>query len=160
MIANLSAWFGNLSKREQVLVGVMAALLAIVILWLGIARPIESGLVNAVQRQGEALDRNAAVRMKVASLKALPRGAGARPGAPIAQLVSQSAGEGGFTLERTQEQGQGRVDIAIASIKPKALFTWLASLESQGVMVETFSAQPSGNAGAVSVQAVLKGAGQ
>ncbi|MGV3770227.1 MAG: type II secretion system protein GspM [Sphingobium phenoxybenzoativorans] len=160
MIANLAAWYKELSKREQVLVGIMAVLLAIVILWLGIARPVESGLKSAIERHGAALDRNAAVRVKVASLKALPRGAAARPAAPIAQLVSQSAGEGGFTLERTQEQGPGRVDIAIASIRPKALFTWLSSLEAQGVVVETFSAQPSGTAGAVSMQAVLKAAGQ
>ncbi|QUT07724.1 type II secretion system protein M [Sphingobium phenoxybenzoativorans] len=160
MIANLAAWYKELSKREQVLVGIMAVLLAIVILWLGIARPVESGLKSAIERHGVALDRNAAVRVKVASLKALPRGAAARPATPIAQLVSQSAGEGGFTLERTQEQGPGRVDIAIASIRPKALFTWLANLEAQGVVVETFSAQPSGTAGAVSMQAVLKAAGQ
>lgn len=160
MIANLSNWYKELSKREQVLVGIMAGLLAVVILWLGIARPVESGLKSAMERHGMALDRNAAVRVKVASLKALPRGTTARPTAPIAQLVSQSAGEGGFTLERAQEQGPGRVDIAIASIRPKALFTWLASLEAQGIMVETFSAQPSGTAGAVSMQAVLKAAGQ
>jgi general secretion pathway protein M len=160
MIANLSTWYRNLTKREQILVGIMAGLFAIVILWLGVARPVQSGLESAIARHSAALDRNATVRIKVASLKALPRGAGGRLDTPVAQLVSQSAGEGGFTLERTQEQGAGRVDIAIASVKPKALFTWLATLEAQGVIVETFAAQPSGAAGAVSVQAVLKAAGQ
>ena len=49
----------------------------------------------------------------------------------------------------------------MASVRPVALFSWLAALEAQGVRVETMSARPSPTAGSVSVQAVLvRGAGQ
>ena len=74
---------------------------------------------------------------------------------PLDQFIGQSAGEAGLTLERAQPQGADRLDLAIASVRPVALFSWLAALEAQGVRVETMSARPSPTAGSVSVQAVL-----
>lgn len=160
MMAGILSWWRELSPREQRLLGVMGVLTAIVFLWLGVARPVESGLKNARARYDEALDRNAAIRNKVAVLERLPRGAAAAPTAPVAQIVTQSAGEAGFTLERSQEQGNDRVEIAIASVRPAPLFGWITGLEAQGVTVESFSAQPAATAGSISVQAVLKARGQ
>ena len=80
---------------------------------------------------------------------------------PLDQFVGQSAGEAGLTLERAQAQGNDRMDIAIASVRPIALFSWLSTLEGQGVRVVTMSARPSPTAGSISVQAVLeRGEGQ
>jgi general secretion pathway protein M len=95
-------------------------------------------------------------------LKTLPREAAATgPTTPIDQFVGQSAGEAGLTLERAQVQGSDRMDIAVASVRPVALFAWLATLEAQGVRVDTMSARPSATAGSISVQAVLvRGTGQ
>jgi general secretion pathway protein M len=156
MIARLKNRWCGLSPREQILVGIMAVLLALVIVWLGIARPLEAAYKRAVEEHGIALDRHAAVRHKVALLKALPPDRPGGSGVPLAQMVGESAGEAGFTLERVQEQGPGRIDIAIGSVRSQAVFGWLAGLEAHGVRVETFSAQPSGMAGTVSVQAVLQ----
>ena len=84
-----------------------------------------------------------------------------RPPAPLDQLVGQGAGEAGLTLERAQAQGADRMEIAIAAIRPVALFSWIAVLEAQGVRVETMSARPAPTAGSLSVQAVLvRGSGQ
>jgi general secretion pathway protein M len=159
MMAQLSTWWAERNPRERVLVVVAAVLLAVVILWLGVARPVEAGIRSAVEAHGVAQDRNAAVRSRVAQFAKLPGAAVAAPQGALDQFVGQSAGEAGFTLERSQPQGMARVDIAIASAKPKALFGWLAALESQGVTVETLSVQPSASGGTVSVQAVLKSAG-
>ena len=53
------------------------------------------------------------------------------------------------------------MEIAIAAIRPVALFSWIAVLEAQGVRVETMSARPAPTAGSLSVQAVLvRGSGQ
>jgi general secretion pathway protein M len=138
----------------------MGLLLAVVILWLGVARPVESGLKSAIERHGAALDRNAAIRTKVAALKKLPQAAAGAPAVPVMQLVGESAGEAGFTLDRNQEQGPGRVDIAMASVRPQAFFSWLAQLEAQNIIVDSMSAQPGAGTGTISVQAVLKGRGQ
>lgn len=160
MMARIRSYWLERSPREQVMLGVMGALLAVVILWLGIARPVESALHDARERHGEAIDRNAAIRVKVKALDNLPRGQGSAPSGALDQMIGQSAGEAGFTLERVQPQGPGRVDIAIASARPTALFGWIAGLEAQGVTVETLTAQPAAVAGTVSVQAVLKARGQ
>jgi general secretion pathway protein M len=160
MIERAVTWWDGLSLRERWMVGVMLALLAVVILWLGIARPVERGLVSAQEAHEIALDRNAAIRAKVASLEKLPRRVGAGLTTPIPQLLTDSASEAGLTLDRAEDQGGGSVDIALASVKPQALFSWIAQLETQGVLVESLTAQPSATAGALSVQAVIKGPGQ
>ena len=159
MMARIKDYWAGLSQRERVLLGVMAALLAVVILWLGVMRPVDNGLRDAHMLASDALDRNAAIRAKVKQLDQLPR-AVAAPTGDLAQIVGQSAGEAGFTLERAQPQGTGRVDIAIASAKPTALFDWIAGLEGQGIVVETLSVRPAPLSGAISAQAMLKAAGQ
>lgn len=162
MMERLGTYWAERSTREQWMLGVMFALLAVVILWFGIAMPLDRAQRSARDTLNEATDRNAAVRVAVKQLKALPRNAAATgPVTPVDQFVGQSAGEAGLTLERAQAQGGDRIEIAIASVRPVALFSWLAALEAQGVRVVTVSARPSPTAGSVSVQAVLvRGEGQ
>lgn len=162
MMEAVKTLWGERSPREQWMLGVMFALLAVVVLWLGVLRPLDGAQRSARDALREATDRNAAIRAKVKLLKSLPRVAATGPSTiSVDQLVGQSAGEAGLTLERTQQQGADRVDIAIVSARPVALFSWLAVLEAQGVRVETMSARPSATAGSVAVQAVLvRGAGQ
>jgi general secretion pathway protein M len=162
MMASLKAMWAERSTREQWMLGVMFGLIAILILWFGVVRPIEVARLSARADMLTAADRNAAIRAKVAMMKRLPvRPDGAGPTVPLDQLVGQSAGEAGLTLERAQAQGNDRIDIAIAAVRPIALFSWLARLEGQGVRVETMRAHPAPTAGSVSVQAVLaRGDGQ
>ncbi|WP_176590487.1 type II secretion system protein GspM [Sphingobium sp. EM0848] len=162
MMERLGNVWGERSPREQWMLGVMFALLAVVILWLGVLRPLDMAQRSARDALRDATDRNAAIRAKVKLLKSLPRSSGAaQASVPLDQFVGQSAGEAGLTLERAQAQGTDRLDMAIASVRPVALFSWLAALEAQGVRVETMSARASPTAGSVSVQAVLvRGGGQ
>ncbi|HEX7741291.1 MAG TPA: type II secretion system protein M [Sphingobium sp.] len=162
MMEQMKRLWAERSPREQGMLGVMFALLAVVILWLGVLRPLEGAQRSARDALVEASDRNAAIRAKVKLLKTLPRtGAAASAAMPLDQLVGQSAGEAGLTLERAVAQGPGRIEIAVASVRPVALFSWLAALETQGVRVETMNARPSPTAGSVAVQAVLaRGAAQ
>ncbi|KQN00687.1 type II secretory protein PulM [Sphingobium sp. Leaf26] len=156
MMERMATYWSERSTREQWMLGVMFALLGGVILWFGVAMPLDRTQRSAREALLAATDRNAAVRAAVKQLKALPRDAAITgPTAPIDQFVGQSAGEAGLTLERAQAQGNDRIDIAIASVRPVALFSWLAMLEAQGVRVDTMSARPSATAGSVSVQAVL-----
>ena len=161
MMDAVKTMWGERSPRERWMLGVMFALLAVVLLWLGVVGPLASAQRSAREGLLAATDRNAAMRAKVKLLKTLPRGAAVRSGTAIDQMVSQSAGEAGLTLERAEAQGSARIEIAMASVRPVALFSWLVALEAQGVRVETMSARPSSTAGSVSVQAVLvRGAGQ
>ena len=154
MIARFTDYLAERSRRERWLLAIMTALFALVILWFGMIDPVERGLTDAKRAQSEALYRNAAIAMKVRALKQVPRGAA--PIGDLAQRITQSAGEAGFTLERAQPQGAGRVDIAIAAARPTALFGWIAALEGQGVIVESLSVRPAPVGGSVSAQALLK----
>ncbi|AEG48960.1 General secretion pathway M protein [Sphingobium chlorophenolicum L-1] len=160
MMERLKILWDERSSREQWMLGVMFALLAVVILWLGVLRPLDAAQRSASDALREATDRNAAIRAKVKLLKSLPRPSTATD-VPLEQFISQSAAEAGLTLERAQAHGANRLDMAIASVRPVALFSWLAVLEAQGVRVETMSARPSPTSGSISVQAVLaRGGGQ
>ena len=156
MMDNVKAAWAARSRREQWLLGVMFVLLGVVILWFGIALPVDRARHDARAAMAQAADRNAAIRAKVTALKALPANSGSSADAmPIDQYVGQSAAEAGLTLERAQAQGADRMDIAIASVRPMSFFAWVTQLEQQGVRIETMSARPSATAGSVSVQAVL-----
>ncbi|KEY98040.1 type II secretory protein PulM, partial [Sphingomonas sp. BHC-A] len=122
MMERLQALWGERSPREQWMLGVMSALLAVVILWLGVARPLDAAQRSAGDALREATDRNAAIRAKVTLLKSLPRTtATVDAGVPLEQFIGQSAGEAGLTLERAQAQGADRIDMAMASVRPVAL---------------------------------------
>lgn len=150
-----SAW-AERSPREQWMLGVMIALFAVVLLWLGVARPVDALRRTSHADMIAAIDRNAAIGAKVKVLKTLPAStASASAGAAMDQYISQSAAEAGLTLDRAQAQGADRIDVAIASVRPIALMSWLAVLEGQGVRVETIAMRPSPTAGSVSVNAVL-----
>ncbi|MDO7836108.1 type II secretion system protein M [Sphingobium sp. HBC34] len=162
MMERMAAYWNERSSREQWMLGVMIALLAATFLWFGVIVPLDRAQRGARDTLLAATDRNAAIRAAVKQLKTLPRTAPATGlAAPLDQLVGQGAGEAGLTLERAQAQGNDRMEIAIASVRPVVLFSWLAGLEARGVRVETMSARPSPTAGSVSVQAVLvRGEGQ
>lgn len=156
MMERIASLWAERSPREQWMLGVMTALLAATFLWFGVALPLDRAQRSARDDLRAATDRNAAIRAAVRELKQLPRApASTGPAAPLDQAVSQGAGEAGLTLERAQAQGDNRMEIAIASVRPVALFSWLAALEAQGVRVETMSARPSPTSGSISVQAVL-----
>lgn len=163
MIDRWKTLWSERSPREQWMLSIMFALLAIVILWAGVLLPLEAAQRSARERLRAATDRNAAIRYKVKTLKSLPKSLTLPSSETVAieQFIGQSAGEAGLTLDRAQAQGTGRIDIAIASVRPIVLFSWLATLEAQGVRTETMTARPAPTAGSVSVQAVLvRGAGQ
>src|SRR3546814_561017 len=61
------------SPREQWMLGIMFTLIAVVVLWLAVVRPIDAARASARERLLEATDRHAAIQAKVKMLKALPR---------------------------------------------------------------------------------------
>lgn len=151
------AWWSALSGRERRLVSLMLVLVGGVVLWLGVWRPVEAGIVDGWTRYGAAVDLNASVRAKLSALKKASATRG-NDGVPIGQSVAQSASEAGLTLDRSTAQGEGRLAITIGSARAGALLAWLAGLEARGVQVETISMTPGNTPGTVVVQAVLRGA--
>lgn len=153
MMQTLKFWWNGRTSRERLLLTILLGLSAAVIGWLGVYRPVEAGVRRAAIANLEAAQRYADVANKIDWLK--KTGAAARPvssSLPIDQIVGQSAGEAGFTLDRVQAQGRDRVDIAIASARSTALLGWIAALEAQGVAVDRARIAPSGTTGTISAQ--------
>ena len=134
-------WWGLRTLREQRLLLVMFALLAVTIVWLGIIRPVGDGLSGARARHGRAVVTLARVKSSAEALQAIERGAPPWLSAPLAAIVDQSASAAGFTPTAISPQDSGRVAVSIASVRPIAFFSWIATLESQGVIVERLGAR-------------------
>lgn len=155
MTERLRILWAERSPREQQMLLVMFALLAIVVVGLGIIRPligakaaaeahlervtIESGQVAAAAERLRSAQKNAPPPITVAL--------------PLA--ISQSAQAAGFTLATLDPQGEDRIGITIPSAKSPALFAWLRTLAQQGIFVERLSVR--GGAGAtLAVEATLR----
>jgi general secretion pathway protein M len=134
-------WWRERSLREQRLLLVMGALLAVTILWLGIYRPLQNGLSAARERHQEAVVRLGEVKGQAEALRSL-RGSGSRGAdGPFAAIVTASAGEAGFANATVAPQGDGRATVSIPSARPAPLLRWLAEIEAGGAIVERMSAR-------------------
>jgi general secretion pathway protein M len=157
MTERLKSWWAGRAPREQRLLLVMFALMAIVIAWLFV-RTMEDALAEARERHSRAVIEQAEVTGKVAALKAIQRGGSRRLEAPVDLVVGQSASEVGFVLSRTEAQGRDRVAITIASARPQAFFGWLNDLEGKGVFPEKLTARANSDQ-TLSIEATLRGRG-
>jgi general secretion pathway protein M len=145
VIAALRAWFDGRSLRERRMLLVMAAMIVLTILWFAIFLPISDGLSSSRTRLNDAVIRLGdaqAERDAIAELaKSRPQPI---PGA-LADYLRQSAGDAGFALSNVAPQGDDRVQIAIPTARPGALFAWIADLESAGVVVSTIEVSNNGD---------------
>lgn len=157
MIESFKDWWSKHSAAERWLIAVLGLAIAAVFLWLAVWRPVTDGLEAGWARQGAALDRYGSVRAKVAVLSK----AAAKPqrvAVPLEQLVSQSATEAGFTLDRVGSGGAG-MSVSIASAKTGPLLAWLSQIEAGGVGIQSISIVPGQTPGTVAVQAVFQDRG-
>lgn len=139
MKAQFLTWWRDRSLREQRMLLVMAALLAVTVLWLGIYRPVQNALSNARARHQEAVVRLGEVRAQAGLIKSA--GALAAPAGPLADIVNRAAAEAGFANATVAPQGDRRVSVSIPSARPGPVMTWLARLEAQGIVVERLNAR-------------------
>jgi len=156
MMDAVRIWWHNHSAGERRLMAALGIIALVIFLWLGVWRPVSSGLESGWERQGAALDRYASVRAKVAELRRRPARKPQADRLPIDQRIGQSAAEAGFTLDRATQQGAGRISVNIASARAGPLLEWIAGLEQAGVTVQTISIVPGAMEGTVAMQAVFQ----
>lgn len=133
----LLAWWTSRSAREQVLLGIMAALLAFLFAIYGVAKPMLAAQAKAEARLASAVLADEGVSRQIAALQS--RGAvtgGVAADQPLAQLVEQSASDAGFQPGTATSQGEDRVALTIPAARARPLFAWLVALEKQGVFVD------------------------
>lgn len=138
-MAGATAWWRKLTRREQLLVAIMLALLLTVGLWLGVLRPLAALREDVIARQATAATALAEVTDMSRQIRAARATAAAQ--LPLLERVRSSADAAGLTLEQLEKAGDGSVTLRIGAVRSPALLGWLADLETrQGVVVERLSA--------------------
>jgi general secretion pathway protein M len=155
MIDNARNWFAGLSQRERILVGIAGLLLAGLVGYYGVARPMFGAMTAAEERYVNSVEQQARIEAKVAALRQPADGEAVRFSGAIDAFVGQSAGETGIAVASVTPQPDNRVNMVVESAKPTALFGWLARIEREGIAVESLSANPVGN-GTISAEMTLR----
>jgi general secretion pathway protein M len=155
MIDNARNWFAGLSQREKILVGIAGLLLAGLVGYYGVARPMFGAMTAAEERYVNSVEQQARIEAKVAALRQPADGEAVRFSGAIDAFVGQSAGETGIAVASVTPQPDNRVNMVVESAKPTALFGWLARIEREGIAVESLSANPVGN-GTISAEMTLR----
>jgi general secretion pathway protein M len=131
------AWWRLRSRREQWLVGIMLALLALTLAWLLVLRPLADAVAESRERHDRAVIALADARAQSALIKRFEAVHSTAPAGPILMSVSAAAAQAGFQLARIQPEGENGVSLSLAAAKPQAFFIWLDALErEQGLVVE------------------------
>jgi general secretion pathway protein M len=159
MIDAIHQWWRDLSLREQWLVGSATALTTACLAWLLIYAPLRSALSSAKEANAIAIDRQAAIAARVATIKQLEQ-RGQQPGrtspstAEITLALSQSANERGITLSRNDPVGNSGATVAIAAARAPILSVWLAGLEADGYSLSDVSIRSNAD-GTVAMTATI-----
>lgn len=121
-LIRFDSWWGTLSRRERVLVSVMATLLAAVVLIYGVIKPIQSARAAAIADILTYETLNARI-LAAGTLTRTPMPR--RQGAPL-QIVTDSAAAMGLSVVPEATATGVRATIADASYD--TLMAWLADL--------------------------------
>jgi general secretion pathway protein M len=144
MTERFRLWFAQRSLREKRLLIVMVALAAVTLVWALIIRPVNDGLSSARERHQDAVILLADTQARVKAVAAIAQ----HPtsiAAPLDAIIRDRANEAGFALTSVTADGPNRVQIAIATARPGALFGWIAQLESGGIIVESLATADNGD---------------
>jgi general secretion pathway protein M len=128
------------TPRERWLLTVMLGLIALILAWLLILRPLGDMLSAAKARHGEAVAALAEARAEVAAIERLERRRPSTAAGPIDLAVAAEASQAGFQLSKLEPRDGDRVALAIGAARPQALFAWVAGLEARGYVVDSLSA--------------------
>lgn len=160
MTEALKIWWRGRTLREQRLLLAMFALLAVLLLWLLIVRPVGDALSRARERYSDAALALAEARAQARLIGQLERSAPAGPHEPIEALVSRSATEAGFPIASLNREGVNQATLVLASVRPQAFFGWVGQMETgRGLIVERLNASTNSDR-TLSVQITFRSRGR
>ncbi len=144
-MAQLRVWFALRSPREQRLLLVMLALLAVTIVWAAIILPLTIGISSARSRHDAATTLLAETEGRVRAVKELEQDRPAALGGPLDEIIRNRANEAGFALANVSRVGDNGVQIGIGSARPGPLLRWIAGLEDDGILTDTLTLTDNGD---------------
>lgn len=137
MMAIFTPWWNDRSPRERVLLAIMAALLAALLLWLGVLRPLAAAREQASRDASAAAERHAQAQSLVAAIRARP----AASGASVLDMLNRRLAEAGLQAARLEAEGPGQAVVEIAAVNGRLLLGWASGLEARdGLVIEELEA--------------------
>lgn len=129
LLARAYGWWDGRTVRERRLLMVMAVLVAAVLTWLLIVRPVQAWQAGAADRRFEAEQTLNEVRTGLRVIA--PSSAAAAPANAegLEPLVRRTAEAAGLTVVTTMAPGGG-LGIQMSQAPGRETFAWLAALEA------------------------------
>lgn len=123
-------WWTDLSARERLMIMIAAGLAGLLLLSLGIIRPLADFRSDAARKAASARDgyelTAAAAAVAGGGDTAAPQG-----GAPLRQAVLESARAAGIEIVRIGSENNGQLEIQAAPVDGDIFFNWLALMQSR-----------------------------
>lgn len=137
MMQTALTWWQGRDAREQRLLAVLGVLLAAMLVWLAILRPLAAFRESAAERHARVAALMPSVRDAAIGIAA-EDGAPARgDGRAVRDIVAASANVAGLEFTSSQPEDGGGVLVSIAAVKPTFLFGWIAGLElTEGIVAD------------------------
>ena len=151
----MKAWFESLQPRERAIFVAGAALAVLIVLWMGVLRPLHSR--SEVLR--EAVVAQQRLLVNLAQIDGPATGPGTTEGGDqtLVRLINNSAAEHRVELTRTRPDGPNGIQVTFGNASFDTLVAWLVALEGQnGVSVETASFTGTRQPGIVNGQLLLR----
>jgi general secretion pathway protein M len=153
----MKEWFANLQPRERLLVVGGGAVALLVVFWLAVVSPLQSG----------SAELRASVERKQRLLVDLGRVAGLQQSRTPSQangaqqtlyvLVDSTAKEHGLQVPRTRQEGADGVNVSLQNASFDSLADWLINLDTaHAVSVESASINSAREQGLVNGQVFLR----
>lgn len=146
LLARAHGWWDGRTVRERRLLAVMAVLVAAVLIWLLVVRPVQAWQVAAADRRFEAEQTLTEVR---AGLRIVaPSSAPATPASTegLEPLVRRTAEAAGLVVVTTMAPSGG-LGIQMSQAPGRETFAWLAALEvDHGIKVCTLGVMENADA--------------
>lgn len=152
------AWWNGRSARERWMLGVLAALMVGVGLWLGVLKPLDAWADRAASDQTRALQNRAAVDRALAEMAAIKTNPAPRANRPLEALINETASAAGLSIDRLEPDPAGGMRVAIEGGQANVVFPWIAQLQVEhGVAAQSLTVLKEGEGLAVDATFVQAG---
>ncbi len=141
----LREYVANLSKREQILVGIMLGLLLVVVGFYGITRPLVGAIATMKQEQADAVLREGRIMAKIDHLAGQRTQLAKRTtvDGPLDLFVRSSLSELGLSPTEVTAMGGARITLTITPVAAPTLFGWIMAMEARGLVVSDMDLKPA-----------------
>ncbi|MHA7872148.1 MAG: type II secretion system protein GspM [Hyphococcus sp.] len=149
------AWWNDLSRREQALIGVLGAVAALFLVLQFVVAPIFDWRDRAGARAAQAQDGFALVATAAAQGASSGEATAPQNQAPLRQAVTQSASTAQIDLLRIGAVVNNQIEVQPEDIDGDTLFRWLSALQRQYGVSVAFADIARGENGLVKAQVLV-----